>query len=155
MFFIFFFFRHETDFIKEIVKDIFEKLNQICIFGDNGLLVGMVSEVDRLESLLDIELNDIVRTIGICGMRGIGKTTLAHEVFKRVAHKFEASAFLFNIRVEFKTNSMLHLQKLLYQKLLLNNEESVLLNDYMVINNELLKTLLSKRVLIVLDDVDS
>lgn len=132
-------------------------MNQTCQFGDgdrNSLLVGMVSRANKLLDLLwDIGLND-VRTIGICGVSGIGKTTIAEEVFKRVSPKFEARAFIDDIRVEFaKERGMLHLQKLLYQRLLPNMEGS-LPNDHSMAD-ELRKILHSKRVLIVLDDVDS
>ncbi|KAF7822887.1 L10-interacting MYB domain-containing protein [Senna tora] len=39
-------------------------------------LVGMQSRVEALENLLDLGSHNIVRVVGICGMVGVGKTTL-------------------------------------------------------------------------------
>ncbi|KAF3432371.1 hypothetical protein FNV43_RR27111 [Rhamnella rubrinervis] len=94
-----------------------------------------------------------VRIIGIWGMPGIGKTTLAREIFKKKSHGFEASAFIDNVREGFeKTNGKLHIQKRLYQSLLNINEGS-LHDDHMEIN-VLWKRMHSRKMLVVLDDVD-
>ncbi|KAH7516742.1 hypothetical protein FEM48_Zijuj10G0167200 [Ziziphus jujuba var. spinosa] len=146
-----FLFRHETDFIKEIVTDIWEKLNQTCPRGDNELLVGMGSRMEKMDSLLDIESDD-VRVIGICGTKGIGKTTIAHQVFERVKHKFDATAFIANVTKECKKNDIIHLQKRLYEKSF--KIQGYVRNDGPG-KNLLRRRLLSKRLLIVLDDVDS
>ncbi|KAH7516745.1 hypothetical protein FEM48_Zijuj10G0167500 [Ziziphus jujuba var. spinosa] len=63
----------------------------------------MESRMEKMDSLLDIELDD-VRLIGIFGTQGIGKTTLAHQVFERVKHKFDAgyTAFIANVKRLYK-----------------------------------------------------
>ncbi|XP_016650463.1 PREDICTED: TMV resistance protein N-like [Prunus mume] len=57
----------------------------------------MDSHIEELLSFLEIGLLD-VRIIGIWGMKGIGKTTLARVVAKRIRARFEGYSYLANVR---------------------------------------------------------
>ncbi|XP_048318855.1 disease resistance protein Roq1 isoform X1 [Ziziphus jujuba] len=144
--------RRESDFVQEIVKDVYEKLCPAIPSGNTDFLVGMACRMEKMDSLLDIGLDD-VRTVGIWGMGGIGKTTIAHEVFDRIKDKFQASAFI-DIKEEFLGNSTVQLQKHVHQ-ILWNNIEDDTWEDIDYARMNLLRNKMrSRRVLIVLDDVD-
>ncbi|KAJ0794888.1 putative P-loop containing nucleoside triphosphate hydrolase [Helianthus annuus] len=111
----------------------------------------MEPRLQDLEKSLDIASNE-VRMIGIKGMGGAGKTTLAIAVFDRLSIHFEAKSFVKNVREVSKAS----LSGLLQQKILSdllngqgNNVGSV--HD----GKNMLKTKLQgSKVLVVLDDVD-
>ena len=79
-----------------------------CKFSstDSKNLVGIDS---RVKEMLDLYLNEglsSVRFVGICGMGGMGKTTLAEEIYKKISSNFETSIFIANIREETKNQRL-------------------------------------------------
>ncbi|KAL4331120.1 hypothetical protein AHAS_Ahas13G0468300 [Arachis hypogaea] len=75
-------FRPESILVEEIVEDIWTKLNSQSI-NDNGGLVGIDKHIEQVESILHGDSADF-RIVGIWGMRGIGKTTIAHALYHQL-----------------------------------------------------------------------
>ncbi|KAK9200079.1 hypothetical protein WN944_015274 [Citrus x changshan-huyou] len=147
-------FRNESELIKKVVNDILEKLpKELSCNNNNHLpevlscnnknhLVGVESKVGEIESLLAA-----APLVGIWGMGGIGKTTIARAVFNKISRNFEGSCFLQNVRKESQSPGGL---ARLQQKLL----SEVLRDENVIPDIEFNFTRLSRRkALIVLDDV--
>ncbi|GJU23137.1 Toll/interleukin-1 receptor domain-containing protein [Tanacetum coccineum] len=86
----------ESKLIQIIVDDIFQKICSSSS-GVDGNLVGMETRIEALLSSLELDAPG-VRMIGIWGMGGGGKTTLATTIFNQMCHQFEGSSFVDNVR---------------------------------------------------------
>ncbi|XP_015889278.3 TMV resistance protein N-like [Ziziphus jujuba] len=148
--------RPDSKLVRKIVKDISNKLFKYpsSNMHMNGHLIGIEKKIKEIESILCIGTED-VRIIGIWGMAGIGKTTLASAVFQRFSYfQFESSCFLRNVREEYLKHGPDYMRKKLLFDLL--RDKSILSMDTpFVASPSIHSNLCRKKVLIVLDDVDS
>ncbi|XP_056163352.1 myrosinase-binding protein 2-like [Syzygium oleosum] len=112
--------------------------------------IGVDSFVDDVISLLEIRSEDDVRVVGIWGMKGIGKTTVAKAVCHRVSREFDGVSFLENVGVA-NQDTLLLLQKRLLQDVL--KVQGVEVYDLNSNINEIKTKLCRKRILLVLDNI--
>ncbi|KAG5235150.1 TMV resistance protein [Salix suchowensis] len=87
--------RHESKFIQVIIKDVLNKLDPKYINVATNL-VSIDRLVQTISDFLSTTTNEVCM-VGIHGMPGIGKTTIAKVVYNQLCYGFEGSCFLMNI----------------------------------------------------------
>ncbi|XP_048626995.1 disease resistance-like protein CSA1 [Brassica napus] len=94
----------EADFVKEVVVEVMKRLSTIpcSMEGEEKVasLFGIEHRIKQVEEKFGFGYSDETRIVGIVGMPGIGKTTLATELFKRYQNKFIRCVNFLKIRKE-------------------------------------------------------
>ncbi|XP_058197283.1 disease resistance protein RPV1-like [Rhododendron vialii] len=144
--------RDEAKLIQKIVEEVGNRLD-IGHLNVADHQVGMESRMQELNVLLRMESSN-VRIVGIWGIGGIGKTTIAMKQFNVIRHMFEGSGFLVNVAETSKQpNGLICLQEQLLLDICSNGTHNIR-NSYQGI--EVIKRrAFCRKVLLVLDDVDN
>ena len=142
--------RDESQSIKRILDWIQCKLS-FTLPSISKNLVGIDSHLKVLNDYMDDKENDIL-FIGISGMGGMGKTTVARVMYDRIRWQFEASCFLANVREVFaEKDGPSRLQEQLLSEITM---ELPTARDSSRRINLIKRRLRLKKVLLILDDVD-
>ena len=104
----FIFTRYESEHIKKITTTIANRILNCKPLFVRDNLVGMDSHFKKISWGLSIKSND-VHMVGICGIGGIGKTTIAGSIYNQISWGFECSNFL-DVREVYKNKGLLGLQ---------------------------------------------
>ncbi|KAL4601373.1 hypothetical protein ACB092_11G268200 [Castanea dentata] len=144
----------DSELVEKIVEEISNsKFIKMPSNDATMQLVGINSRMEAVAKLLAIESND-VRMVGITGLGGIGKTTIAKAIYNRFSNHFKAKSFVENVREWSKTEQgKIHLQETLLKGI--SKDKNLRVSTLYEGTTRINRILRLKRFLIILDDVDN
>ncbi|KAH0897745.1 hypothetical protein HID58_047313 [Brassica napus] len=143
----------EATMIEEIVEGI---SNQLLAMKqvDFSNIVGINIHMERLSPLLSMESGNEVRMIGLWGMGGIGKTTIAKCLFDWFSRGFPARCFLENVSKIHRTHGFSYLTTRFLSTTLGLSEKKMNFPGAELGPHELKARLENRKVFLVLDNAD-
>ncbi|XP_059649507.1 disease resistance protein L6-like isoform X2 [Cornus florida] len=144
----------QGELVKKVVSTVWGELKRNYSLVVNDCLVGIDDHVEEMMKLLSVNSDD-VRVVGIHGMGGIGKTTIAKFIYNQLSQHFQPHCcFLEDVRATAQQqNGLVHLQKQLISDILKLRSPNLIRNKDEGIN-AIRDRFSGKKVLVVVDDAD-
>ncbi|KAM7522816.1 hypothetical protein LguiA_012718 [Lonicera macranthoides] len=141
----------EGQLVKKVVEDVLLGLKKnYTQLPDN--LVGLDDHIKAMKELLNVDSNGI-RVVGIHGIGGLGKTTIAKVIYNQLCEGFECCCFIEDVRANSEgQNGIVNLQAHLLCKI--QKREIARINNVDEGVKQIKDAVGMKKVIIVLDDVD-
>ncbi|KAK3426929.1 hypothetical protein EUGRSUZ_F03254 [Eucalyptus grandis] len=136
----------ESTLIQSVVRSVLRQLNRKSLHVAD-FPVHLQPHVDMINSKLAW-----IRAVGLRGIGGVGKTTVAKAVYNCIADQFEGSCFLANVRENSQHGGLAGLQEALLHQTLRDINLKIDNVDQGVCT--IRDRLSQKKVLIIVDDVD-
>ncbi|XP_028751293.1 TMV resistance protein N-like [Neltuma alba] len=143
--------KNESEDIKTIVECVCKILDKKDLFIANHP-VGLDSRLEDLIKRSKSHSMNGILLLGIWGMGGVGKTTIAKAIYNKIGREFASRSFLSNIReVWGQDNGPISLQQQLYSEIC---KTMVAIRSIDSGKITLQESLCHKKALVVLDDVN-
>ncbi|KAM7528401.1 hypothetical protein LguiB_031811 [Lonicera macranthoides] len=141
----------EGQFVKKVVQDVLLRLKKnYTQLPDN--LVGLDDHIKAMKELLNVDSNGI-RVVGIHGIGGLGKTTIAKVIYNQLCEGFDCCCFIEDVRENSKgQNGIVDLQTHLLYKI--RKKEVYRIKNVDEGTKQIEEAVGKKKVIIVLDDVN-
>ncbi|XP_030961061.1 disease resistance protein TAO1-like [Quercus lobata] len=134
--------------IQRLVKRVLEELNSTPL-NVAPYTVGLESRIEELMSLLDVRSNG-VQVLGLYGVGGVGKTTLAKALHNKLVGSFQYLVFMKNDRENSEDEDLVYLQNKLINHISPGKPPVYEVSSGIsAIKDEVYE----KRVLIIMDDI--
>ncbi|XP_039162603.1 TMV resistance protein N-like [Eucalyptus grandis] len=105
----------QADLMQSVIETVLDKLNVRNKKIVTKNLVGVDDRAKAIIEMLDVG-SDVIEFLGLHGMGGIGKTTLAKVVFNQLSSHFKDCNFLSDVRELSQRHGLVYLQKQLLSK---------------------------------------
>ncbi|XP_028763098.1 TMV resistance protein N-like [Neltuma alba] len=144
--------RNESEEVKVVIENVCNVLDKKDLFvADHP--VGLDNHVREVITMLQSHQPEDVVMVGIWGMGGVGKTTIAKAIYNEIGRSFESRSYLSKIRkVWDQKEGQVRLQNQLLSDICKTTEMKI--NSIESGKITLRDRLPHKRALVVLDDVD-
>jgi hypothetical protein len=136
--------------IEAIITDVLRKLNHMYT-NDRTCNLILDENYWSIQALIKNIDSTKVQIIGLWGMGGLGKTTLAAAMFHKISFQYEGSCFLENVTEESKKHGINYICNILLSKLL--GDEDLHIDTSKAIPSMIIRRLKRMKSFIVLDDV--
>ncbi|XVF41613.1 hypothetical protein PTKIN_Ptkin01aG0293500 [Pterospermum kingtungense] len=143
--------RYESQFIQDIVKYVQDKLHHTALYVP-PYLIGIDSILRCINWWIEDGSNKVSIAI-ICGIGGIGKTTIAKVVYNQNIQRFEGHSFLADVREKSEDcNGLVRLQRQLISNIVKGKAQKIYTADDGI--SKIKEAICCRKVLLVLDDVN-